>query len=133
MPWLLAVNESIAFEIVRSSFRLPERSPRAEVERRLARGLETLGIEVAETLPYLLNLLGYETAGGVVQGYAVWEVHRIAKPKFDAAFIGTPGSEKHKKQLREYGIRLLRLWVFRLSIFTMLTLLVASLMRGVAE
>ena len=53
-------------EIVRASFRMLERSKRADVERRLARGLEMLGIEVAETLPYLLNLLGHEAAGGVV-------------------------------------------------------------------
>ncbi len=91
-----------------------------------------------------LGLIGYEVftftnlgsiyaaaAGALVQGYSVFEVYRVAKPRFDSAFIGTPGSDKHKKQLRELHMRLLRLWVFRLSIFTMLTLGVAALTRGV--
>ncbi len=91
-----------------------------------------------------LGLIGYQVftftnlgafyaaaAGAVVQGYSIWEVDRVARPRFDAGFIGTPGSDKHRKQLREYRIRLARLFVFRLSIFTMLTLLVASLIRGV--
>jgi class 3 adenylate cyclase/tetratricopeptide (TPR) repeat protein len=53
-------------EIVRASFRMLAQSKRADVERRLRRGLETLGIDVAGSLPYLLNLLGHEAAGGVV-------------------------------------------------------------------
>ena len=70
-------------------------------------------------------------AGAVVQGYSILEVHRVAGPRFNAAFIGKPGSDKHKKAVREYCFRLARLFVFRLSIFTMLTLLVAALVRGV--
>ena len=70
-------------------------------------------------------------AGAVVQGYWTWEAYRVTKPKFDAAFIGRPGSDKHRKQLREYRVRLARLFAFRLSIFTMLTLLVAAMVRGV--
>ncbi len=70
-------------------------------------------------------------AGAVVQGYSIWETHRVTRPKFDAAFIGRPGTDKHKKQLREYHVRLARLFAFRLSIFTMLTLLVAAVVRGV--
>jgi class 3 adenylate cyclase/tetratricopeptide (TPR) repeat protein len=53
-------------EIVRDSFRLDPRAGRAEVERRLSRGLQTLGLNVHESLPYLLNLLGHEPDGGVV-------------------------------------------------------------------
>jgi len=69
-------------------------------------------------------------ASAVVQGYAMWEIYRMTKPKFDAAFIGTPGSDKHKEQVREYKIRLLRLFGLRVSAFSLLTLLVAGLMRG---
>ena len=91
-----------------------------------------------------LGLIGYQyftftnlgalyaaAAGTAFQGYSIWEVHRIAKPKFEAGFVGTPGSDKHRKAIREYWIRLGRLFIFRLCIFTMLTLLVASLVRGV--
>jgi class 3 adenylate cyclase len=44
-------------EIVRSSFRIPADAGRTEIERRLARGIEVLGVSATETLPYLLNLL----------------------------------------------------------------------------
>ncbi len=78
-----------------------------------------------------LGALYAAAACAVVQGYSIWEVHRVAGPRFNAAFIGRPGSGKHKKRLREYRVRLARLFVFRLSIFTIVTLLVAALIRGV--
>ncbi len=78
-----------------------------------------------------LGALYAAAAGAVVQGYSIWEVHRVAKPRFESAFIGKPGSDKHHKQRREYRARLARVFVFRLSIFTMLTLMVAALIRGV--
>ena len=90
-----------------------------------------------------LGLIGYDVftftnlgalycalAGAVVQGYAVYEIHRMAKPRFEAAFVGKPGSEKHKAQLREYWKRLGRVFIFRVSIFSILTLMIAALMRG---
>jgi hypothetical protein len=69
-------------------------------------------------------------AAAVVQGYAVWEIHRITRPKFDAAFIGTPGSERHREQVKEYNKRLLRLFGLRVSAFAIITLVVAAVMRG---
>ena len=69
-------------------------------------------------------------AAAVVQSYAIWETHKITKPRFDAAFEGTLGSDDHKQQLKEYKIRLLRLFGLRVSAFSILTLVVASLMRG---
>ncbi len=33
-------------------------------------------------------------AGAVVQGYSIWEVHRVAKPRFESAFIGKPGPDQ---------------------------------------
>ena len=80
-----------------------------------------------------LGALYAAAAGALVQGYSVWEVHRVAGPRFNASFIGKPDTDKHKKAVREYRVRLGRLFVFRLSIFTMLTLLVAALVRGVQD
>jgi class 3 adenylate cyclase/tetratricopeptide (TPR) repeat protein len=47
-------------QIVRSSFRIPADAERREIERRLSRGLDVLGLNGAEIMPYLLNLLGLE-------------------------------------------------------------------------
>jgi hypothetical protein len=90
-----------------------------------------------------LGLIGYQyfqfnnlgaiyaaLATAVVQSYAIWETHKITKPKFDMAYMGTPGSDDHQQQLKEYKIRLLRLFGLRVSAFSILTLVVASLMRG---
>ena len=54
-------------EVVRTSFRIGDGAGRIEAERRLKRGLETLGIEIEDTLPYLLNLLGHDVEDGVVK------------------------------------------------------------------
>ena len=53
-------------EVVRTSFRIGDDAGQIETERRLERGLETLGIETRDTLPYLLNLLGHDVDGDVV-------------------------------------------------------------------
>ncbi len=53
-------------EIVRTSFRIPADAGRKEIERRLVRGLEVLGVSASETLPYLLNLLGQEVDDAVL-------------------------------------------------------------------
>jgi class 3 adenylate cyclase len=45
-------------DVVRGSFGINADTPRTDVEQRLTRGLELLGIPPDETLPYLLNLLG---------------------------------------------------------------------------
>ncbi len=54
-------------DIVRSSFRIGDGLGREEAGRRLERGLETLGIAIDDTLPYLLNLLGHEVAPEIVK------------------------------------------------------------------
>ena len=40
------------------------------------------------------------------------------------------GAEERKKETRGYWIRMSRLWLFRASAYSMLTLFVAWLMRG---
>lgn len=66
-------------------------------------------------------------AGVPFQGYAVWELHRLAWPRFLAAQAEEGGDIGPAR--RAYWKRLGRLFVFRLSAFSMLTLLVASLVR----
>jgi class 3 adenylate cyclase/tetratricopeptide (TPR) repeat protein len=53
-------------EIVRTSFRIPADAERREIERRLGRGLDVLGLNAGEMLPYLLNLLGLEVDDATV-------------------------------------------------------------------
>lgn len=53
-------------EVVQASFRISDNKNRADVERRLQRGMEILGIDVAENLPYLMNLLGHEVESDLV-------------------------------------------------------------------
>ena len=90
-----------------------------------------------------LGLIGYQVftftnlgsiyaaaATAVVQSYAMLEIHRMTKPKFDATVTGRPGSDTYKQELKDYKIRLLRLYGLRVSAFSLLTLLVAGLMRG---
>jgi class 3 adenylate cyclase/tetratricopeptide (TPR) repeat protein len=50
-------------EVVRTFFGISEGDRRSETERKLRSGLQILGIDADETLPYLLNLLGIEVAG----------------------------------------------------------------------
>jgi len=47
--------------VVRGAFRIGEREAREVVERKLLDGLEMLGMRPHGTLPYLLNLLGFDT------------------------------------------------------------------------
>ncbi len=51
-------------EVVRTSFRIPDDADAPEAERRLARGLDVLGLEAEGILPYLMNLLGLAPADG---------------------------------------------------------------------
>ncbi|MDP6812206.1 MAG: AAA family ATPase [Alphaproteobacteria bacterium] len=50
-------------EVVRSSFGVAENTDGAAIEHRLSRGLEMLGLDPTEGVPYLLNLLGFDVTG----------------------------------------------------------------------
>lgn len=53
-------------EIVQTSFRIADVKNRGDVERRLRRGMEIMGLDAQTHLPYLLNLLGHEVESGLV-------------------------------------------------------------------
>ena len=52
-------------EVLRTVFRIGERESRQELERKLRRGLEILGLDPERVLSYLINLLGHEVDGRV--------------------------------------------------------------------
>ncbi len=69
-------------------------------------------------------------AGAVVQGYAVWEIHRIAWPRFEAGIGRGAGMQQVQAARRGYWNRLARMFIFRVSAFSILSLLIASIVRG---
>jgi len=69
-------------------------------------------------------------AAAVVQAYGVWEIHRLAYPKFQASLAEAPSVGARQQMVKDYRIRLLRHWVFRTSAYGLLTLLTAMFVRG---
>ena len=71
-------------------------------------------------------------ASAVVQGYAMWEIHRRSWPMFLANLDddAPPGAVSTAR--RGYWNRLGRVFIFRISAFGILTLLIAFLVRGAA-
>ena len=73
-----------------------------------------------------LGALYCVAASAVVQGYAMWEIHRRSWPMFLASLDG----EAAQADRRGYWNRLGRVFIFRVSAFSILTLLIAFLVRG---
>ena len=69
-------------------------------------------------------------ASAVVQGYAMWEIHRRSWPMFLANFDADAPPSAASSARRGYWNRLGRVFIFRVSAFGILTLLIASLVRG---
>jgi len=69
-------------------------------------------------------------AAGVVQGYAVWEIHKLARPRFEAARDAEARLKQRQQMETDYRTRLLRTWFFRCCIYSLLTLLVAMIIGG---
>ena len=89
-----------------------------------------------------LGLVGYQVflftnegglwaaAAAVVQAYAVWEIHKLAKPKFEASLAGARSFNARAEMQRDYQVRLLRTWFFRTCIYALLTLIVTMTVSG---
>ena len=90
-----------------------------------------------------LGLVGYQVftftnTGGiyaavasvVVQAYAVWEIHRAAQPKFQAALRQAHSVNERNDMLKSYKMRIARVLLFRTCIYALLTLVAAMAARG---
>ena len=69
-------------------------------------------------------------AAAVVQGYATWEIHRLTWPMFEASVASGARPNAIKTARRGYWNRLGRVLIFRISAFSVLTLLIAFIVRG---
>jgi hypothetical protein len=78
------------------------------------------------------NLGGIYAFGlsGVVQAYAVYEIHKAAKPQFDAMQATVESLNERKKNLEDYRNRLTKIWFTRSCMYALLTLIAAMGTRG---
>ena len=90
-----------------------------------------------------LGLVGYEIflftntggiyaalASAVVQGYAIWEIHKLAWPRFQEAQAKATSFNEAEQMKKDYRTRLVRQWIFRTCIYALLTLIAAMAARG---
>ena len=92
-----------------------------------------IGLGVVGYQYFTFTNLGGIYAFGVallVQAYAVFEIHRDARPKFEASRRGAE-SFKAAEQLKvDYRKRLLRVWFMRSCMYALLTLISTMAVRG---
>ena len=69
-------------------------------------------------------------ASGVVQAYAIWEIHKEAKLRFAASLAGAASLQQRNQMEQDYRRRLTRVWFTRTCMYALLTLIAAMAMRG---
>ncbi len=69
-------------------------------------------------------------AASVVQGYAVWEIHRLGWPRVRAAQAAENSHMQRQQMARDYRVRLARTWFFRCCIYALLTIVVGMIVSG---
>ena len=67
---------------------------------------------------------------GLVQTYAMWEIHKEAKQRFEASLAGEPSHQKRQQMQQDYRRRLVRVWFTRTCMYGLLTLIAAMAARG---
>ena len=77
-----------------------------------------------------LGVLAALAVCGSVQMWPMYEFYKLSWDKFNSMRSGLTGAEDRKRETRSYWVRLSRLWLFRSSAYSLLTLFVAWLMRG---
>jgi hypothetical protein len=93
-----------------------------------------LGLAAYDRLTFT-NIGGLYAAGAaaIIQAYAIWEIHRDAYPKFQAALAKTEGTKARQEMIKGYRVRLLKHWAFRTSAYGLLTLFSAMFVRGAMQ
>tara|TARA_R110000787_G_scaffold27465_3_gene75996 strand:- start:721 stop:1032 length:312 start_codon:yes stop_codon:yes gene_type:complete len=66
---------------------------------------------------------------GGVQIWPMYELHRLTWPKFETLRARQTSSEARRRETRGYLMRMGRLYFFRTTVYALLTLFVAWLMR----
>ena len=66
----------------------------------------------------------------IVQGYAAFEIHREAWPRFKASQAAEISLQTRNILVADYKKRLLRTWFMRSCLYALLTLLSAMAVRG---
>ena len=90
-----------------------------------------------------LGLVGFQyftwsNTGGIyaalvaalVQAYAIYEIHRDARPKFETSLAGEPSHQGRQTMEQEYRKRLTKVWFTRTCMYALLTLIAAMAARG---
>jgi hypothetical protein len=91
----------------------------------------TLGILGAQWFTFTnIGGLYAAAAAALVQAYGVYEIHRVASPKFEDSLRAAPSHMRRQEMIKEYRIRVLRVWFFRTCIYGLLTLIAAMAARG---
>lgn len=66
----------------------------------------------------------------IVQAYAIFEIQRDAKPKFDASLKAATSVKLTEEMKVDYRKRLTRVWLMRSCMYALLTLLATMAVRG---
>ena len=90
-----------------------------------------------------MGLVGYQyftwtNTGGIyaalaamlVQAYAVFEIHRAARPLFAASLADESSQQARQMMEQDYKKRLGRVWFTRTCLYALLTLISAMAVRG---
>jgi hypothetical protein len=90
-----------------------------------------------------LGLIGYQyftwsnlggiyaaLASAVIQAYAIYEIHRRARPRFEQALAQEPSHQGRQQLEQDYRKRLVRVWFTRTCMYALLTLIAAMAARG---
>ncbi len=90
-----------------------------------------------------MGLVGYQyftwtNTGGIyaalaamlVQAYAVFEIHRAARPRFAASLADESSHQARQMMEQDYKKRLGRVWFTRTCLYALLTLISAMAVRG---
>ena len=62
-------------------------------------------------------------AAAIVQAYAIFEIHRDARPRFEATLAEEPSHQARQTMEQDYRKRLMKVWFTRTCMYALLTLI----------